>query len=63
VPEARRRLSYEREWFLVAESATEARLWSGAKRLWLAGAKPSSWIRRVAALESSWRSSFSRKRG
>jgi 8-oxo-dGTP diphosphatase len=63
VSEARKRLSYEREWFVVAESATEARLWRGAKRRWLAGAKPASWIRRVAAFESSWRSSPSGKRG
>lgn len=62
VNDARRRLTYERERRVLAEStATEARSRGGAKRRWLHAAKPSSWLRRVAGFGSPWRSSSSKR--
>jgi 8-oxo-dGTP diphosphatase len=62
VRKARRRLTYPRDRQVLEEGARSGIHPRGAaKRRWVGGIAPSTWVRRVARLRSSWRSS-SRKR-
>jgi 8-oxo-dGTP diphosphatase len=63
VRKARRRLTYPRDRQVLMESARSGIHSRGAakRRRWVGGIARSAWVRRVARLRSSWRSSSSKR--